>query len=135
MDFCIQTWFKVNLKATLCVVLSMCCLIPFSAYSATHASTYGVINLAFILGISIPVIVISLLYKFKEVFQLRFFVLLTLSLIGMIYFVAFFEQVQTNLVLSFAALYLVFIYFSWASNKAELMPIVTKISHIFVLTF
>jgi len=115
MDFCIQTWFKVNLKTTLYAVLSILCFTSFSTYSATSTSTYGVINLAFILGISVPVIVISLLYKFKEAFQLRFFVLLTLSLIGMIYFVAFSEQDNKNIVLSFAALYLVSIYFSWAS--------------------
>jgi len=135
MDFCIQTWFKVNLKTTLYAVLSILCFTSFSTYSATSTSTYGVINLAFILGISIPVIVISLLYKFKEAFQLRFFVLLTLSLIGMIYFVAFSEQDNKNIVLSFAALYLVSIYFSWASNKTELIPVVTKISHLVVLAF
>ncbi|MEM5556172.1 GGDEF domain-containing phosphodiesterase [Pseudocolwellia sp. AS88] len=133
MDFCILSWFKANLKTSVYSLLSLFCILSFPAYSSTSLSTYGVINLAFILGLSIPVIVISLLYNFKGIFQLRYFVLLTLSLIGLIYFVAFGEQTQIILPLMFSILYLVFIYFSWAVDETDSIPTVTKISHSVVL--
>lgn len=108
----------------------MFCFMSFSALSATAItetpitetplSTYGAMNLAFILGLSLPIVFITLLYKTKATFLLPYFILQTLCLFSLQYFVAFYHQENLPIVLSFSSLYVVFLYFNFSWANAEL---------------
>lgn len=138
MDFFIQRFCRLNINVIFYVALGMFGFISFPAYSSllttTPISTYGIINLAFILGLSLPVIGISLLCKFKDKFRLRYFLLLTLSLIGIIYSVAFIQLTYKTLPLVFSILCLISLYFSLVPNSRNIMPKITKITHVAVIT-
>ena len=128
MDFFLQHFSKT----TLGLFFSILCFISFPAFSATSISSFSVINIAFILGLSLPVTLIALLYKSKIIFKLPLFILMTLSLVGIIYFTAISEQIGMLVPLIFSILYLVFMYFCGSSEKTDLTINIGMISHVIV---
>jgi len=138
MDFFIQRICRLNINYIFYVALSALGFISFPAYSFSLAtvpiSTYGIINLAFILGLSLPVFVILLLSKFTDKLRLRYFLLLTLSVIALIYSLAFSYFSYTTLPLFFSALYLIFLYFSLVPNSGDIVPKITTLSNVTVIT-
>ncbi|XPF92701.1 EAL domain-containing protein [Colwellia sp. RE-S-Sl-9] len=129
MDFFIQRFSQTSLGLFLGILFFM----SFPAFSATSVSTFTTISLAFILGLSFPVTLIALLYKSKLAFKLRFFILQTFSLMGILYFVAFYGQAGITIPLTFSMLYLVFLYFSKSHKHIDSPINIAIISHAMVL--
>lgn len=129
MDFFIQRFSRT----CLIYILSVLCFISFPAFSATSMPPFGALNLAFIIGLSLPVITLSLWCQFKTLFKLRFFILLVLSLIGMLYFVIFSNQENITSPLIFSILFLIFSYFGWTSERVNSINNITMFSNAIVL--
>ncbi|MBL4909492.1 MAG: EAL domain-containing protein [Alteromonadaceae bacterium] len=90
-------------------------------------------NLAFVLGVSLPILLISVLLNKKITIVWQFPALLTLSIFAFLYSLAQLTQHQTTYVLTAASLFLAFIYLWPYFNQTE-KTIKNKHIHVIVIT-
>ncbi len=128
MDFFIQRFRIVTVQA----FLSFLCLTSFSAFASTSSSLVE-FNIALVIGISLPVLLISGLLKSKVPFKRRFPALLTVVLVALLYSINYIDENQTATLLSFASVYLSLLYFWSVSKRNEEAFDFAMISNVLVL--
>lgn len=99
--------------------------IPFEAHASSESFTFIEFNIAFVLGLSLPVLLIVFIIKPKPTIKKRLPVLLTLALLGLLYSLSFFPKNHLYLSLIFSGLLFQIISY-WSCNY----PIIDKASAI-----
>jgi len=125
MDFFIQRSSQMLLRLLVC----FSGLFSFPAFSATSIQTFTVINLAFVLGLSLPIICTVIFYKARKTFNLFTFILLTISLLAILYSSTFLFEGSTEIFLLSSMLFLVFIYFSDTAELFDLSNLIKLFCH------
>jgi EAL domain-containing protein (putative c-di-GMP-specific phosphodiesterase class I)/GGDEF domain-containing protein len=85
-------------------------LLSFPVNAAEKVFSYVEFNIAFVLGISVPVLIIAALMKPSAKSSLIFPVLLTFSLLGFLYSANYLSSVQVPASLSFAMIFVALLY-------------------------
>ncbi len=101
----------VSTQARLTLLSLLLCSFP--AFSADFS--FIEFNIAFVLGLSLPILIITGLLKPLVAVKWRFPVLISLSLLGMLYSLAYLSELQTLAVVSCATLFLMLLYL-WPLN-------------------
>ena len=101
-----------SLSAFVCLMF-----IHFPSYASTKMSAIVDFNIAFILGVSLPVLLFSLLLKKSVPNQWYFFAILSLSGLGFFYSFVHLNEMQTSGLLSFAAVSVALTY-AWPFSNA-----------------
>jgi len=125
MDFFIQRSSQI----LPCLLISFIGVFPFPVFSATSIQTFTVINLAFVLGLSLPIICMMFFYKARKLFNLLTFILLTISLLAILFLSTFLFVGSTEVFLLCSMLFLVFIYFSDTAQLFDLSNLMKLFCH------
>jgi EAL domain-containing protein (putative c-di-GMP-specific phosphodiesterase class I)/GGDEF domain-containing protein len=94
-------------------------LFSFSAFSATASFSFIEFNLAFILGISLPLLTIIVLIKPNKLLSRRFPMLLTINLLAIFYVLISSTIYQSTLLLSLAMTFLCLLFYWPLTDYAE----------------
>ncbi|WP_286264341.1 EAL domain-containing protein [Thalassotalea atypica] len=89
----------------------------FPAFSAPRLFSFIEFNIAFVLGLSLPVILLSILIRKSVPNQWYYFSGIMCGVLGFLYSLIYFEQIQIPALLSFAILTLALIYI-WQISSA-----------------
>jgi len=133
MDFFIQRLFKCKIGSALCATFSLLFFTSFPANSSSFitnsSASFGALGFAFVLGLSFPIIIFSLCGQYKDKYRLGFFLLSTVSLLAVVYLIAFTKPINMVYFSCIAIIYLVSLFFSCSlkkiallSNKTILLP-------------
>lgn len=115
MDFFIKRFIQPNLA----VMLSLLGFLPFPAFSATFTPSFTLLNLVFVFGLCLPIFIISFFLKVKSSFKLRYYVLLTISMLGLIYSITYVEFKHDITWLALSVVFMVSLYFVVVSRRIE----------------
>ena len=96
-------------------------LLPFPAFAALPVFSFVEFNIAFVLGLSLPVLIIAALMKPVVEIKWRFPALITLSLLSMLYAIAYLHSYQVIVLLSSGMIFLTLLYL-WPFSKTNDEP-------------
>lgn len=129
MDFFIQRFIKPNFA----LMFSVFYFLPFPAFSATFITSFTLLNLVFVFGLCLPIFIISFFLKSKSPFKLRYYVLLIISILGLICSITYIEYKQEIMWLIFSVVFMVSLYFCVVSRRIEPAINLTMTSNAVVL--
>jgi len=129
MDLFIQIFRVRNISA----LAGLFTLFSFPAFASS--SSLVEFNIALVIGISLPVLIISGLLKSTLPFKWRFPALLSLSLLVLLYAVAYIENNQISILLTSAISFLTLLYFWSVSKQDEDIVDSAMLSNVLVLIF
>lgn len=119
----------------LSIIFAVLNCLSFPAFSISPVFSYVEFNIAFALGLSLPVIVMVALIRPKLTFDWLFPILLTLCLLGILSSIAYLITNQILVLLTCAASFLSLIYFWFVSVNVELKTKVVSVSNTLVALF
>ena len=130
MEYFIQRFHKF----IPCMLFPILCLWSFPSF-ASSSSVMMEWSLMFVIGLSIPVLTFSILFKLKlqHVFKWRFLMLLTFSLLVMLASVLYFSQYQSTILPIFSIVFLTLLYFMNVSNEEKQTVNLAMVSNSIVL--
>ncbi|NQY62523.1 MAG: EAL domain-containing protein [Alteromonadaceae bacterium] len=93
-------------------------LLSFPAFAALPVFSFVEFNIAFVLGLSLPVLIIAALMKPVVEIKWRFPALITLSLLSMLYAIAYLHAYQVIVLLSSGMIFMTLLYL-WPFSKTN----------------
>jgi EAL domain-containing protein (putative c-di-GMP-specific phosphodiesterase class I)/GGDEF domain-containing protein len=130
MDLFIQRFPILNVR----VLFAALCFWSFPSL-ASVSTTVAEWNFALVIGMGLPVLIVSGLLKSKSPFKWRFPALLTVSLLTLLASIIYFTQHQSSILLTSAVLFLSLLYFWSVSRRIEPAINLALISNTLVLIF
>ena len=125
-------------KFNICTLFLILCVWSFPSF-ASVSTRIAEWSFVFIVGMSIPVLVFSVLFKLtvssKKSFKSRFSILLTFSLLAMLASLIYFTQYQVIILLLFSIVFLTILYSLAVSNQTEQAINLALVSNAIVFIF
>jgi len=109
-------------------------LLSFPAFSATATFSFVEFNIAFVLGLSLPVLVIAALMKPVIKIKWRFPAIITVALIGMLYAIAYLQTTQIQVLLSCGIVFLALLYL-WPLSKSNAKELASKKKNTLIIKY